>query len=85
MVGFKYKWKEMSKVSADPTINKGWFPVKIADAAPCVIKTEEGYERLGMINLQEEKAEVGWNDQIQVYDGPQVKKFMVLCRKPGLN
>ena len=60
----------------------GWRPVHVADVAPCVIKTAAGVERLGKVHMIKERAGVAYGAKGEVYQGPQVQTFMVLCRKP---
>ena len=54
----------------------------VADVAPCVIKTKAGHERLGKVHMRQEKAGVAYGGKEEIYQGPQVQDFMVLCRKP---
>ncbi len=63
---------------------EGWGPVRVKDCAPCVITTPSGAEGLGKVMMSQAKASVAWGKKEDIYTGPEVQEFMVLCRKPPL-
>lgn len=79
LAGFEYSWQPFSFATSS---SGGWYPVKVGDVSPCVIKTTAGHERLGRVFLHQEKATVGYGGKEEIYQGPVVRQFLVLCRKP---
>ena len=73
--GFEIKWLPYGEA-----IEGGEFKVvRVGDVVPCVV-TVNGVERLGCVNMKEERAGVSWGGKEDVYTGAQVQQFMVLCR-----
>ena len=55
--------------------------MRVNNTAPCVLTMPDGTERLGKVELSEEKASaVGAGDKPVHINGPKVQSFMVLCR-----
>ncbi len=83
-MGFDYKWLPFSQASAAYIANQPntFQPVHVGDVCPCVIRSAAGHERLGKVSLSKEKAGSPFNGKEEVYQGPQVAHFLVLCRNP---
>ncbi len=80
LAGYEYSWQPFSFATAT---SGSWSPVKVKEVSPCVIKAKDGIERLGRVFLHQEKATVGsGTGKEDVYTGPVVRQFLVLCRKP---
>ena len=60
---------------------KEWKPVQVKEAAPCLIKTNKGHEKLGCVWMLQGKASCGWSGLEETYTGACVQDFLVLCRK----
>lgn len=76
--GFKLGWKTYKEAM---TKGNGWWAVRVNNTAPCVITLTDGTERLGKVELSEEKAScVFSNDKAEHIHGPKVQSFLVLCR-----
>uniref|UniRef100_A0AC35FE86 Uncharacterized protein n=1 Tax=Panagrolaimus sp. PS1159 TaxID=55785 RepID=A0AC35FE86_9BILA len=77
--GMEYKWQPFR----DAIKNAGGFrPVHVGDSAPCILKDAKGVERLGNVQLKNEKASVGAGGKEIHMVGPAVQDLLVLCRNP---
>jgi hypothetical protein len=85
--GFDYSWQPFSVAAKYG--DKEWHPVHVdsvhGDISPCVIKTPDGKEVLGKVDIRNERASSAYNGKEHVFVGPVVQTFTVLCRKarPG--
>ncbi|MCP3665795.1 MAG: hypothetical protein GY696_25415, partial [Gammaproteobacteria bacterium] len=77
--GFEITWRPFKDIRTE-----GWEPIHVKDCAPCVITTPSGAERLGKVQMSLARASVAWGKKEDIYTGPEVKEFMVLCRKPPM-
>lgn len=76
---YEYKWMPYGDAVKK---TGGYRPVHVGDAAPCIIKTPDGFERLGQVLLSKEVASAAYGDKEESFSGPVVQTFLVLCRKP---
>ena len=76
--GFKLAWKTYKEAMQK---GNGWWAVRVNDTAPCVVKRPDGTERLGKVQLSEEKASIAskCGNKAEHFTGPQVQGFMVGC------
>ncbi|KAK0403326.1 hypothetical protein QR680_016860 [Steinernema hermaphroditum] len=85
--GFDYSWQPF-KVAA-VFGEKEWYPVHVdyskGDISPCVINLPDGKQVLGKVDVRNEKASAAYDGKENIFVGPSVHPFMVLCRKakPG--